>query len=108
MICGDFNYPKIDWINLEVHAEDDSSEQRFYDVCQDSFLYQYVDEYTRQRGSDNPSVLDLVFSKNELEIEHIEYQVPIGKSDHSVLVFDFALEGDANVEDEHINRPIKQ
>ena len=104
MICGDFNYPKIDWINLEVHAEDDSSEQRFYDVCQDSFLYQYVDEYTRQRGSDNPSVLDLVFSKNELEIEHIEYQVPIGKSDHSVLVFDFALEGDANVEDEHINK----
>ena len=35
-----------------------------------------------------------MFSKNELEIEFIDYKDPFGKSDHSVLVFDFILEGE--------------
>ena len=45
-------------------------------------------------------MLDLVFSKNEFEIEEISYLAPIGKSDHSVLLFDFALEGFVEVDDE--------
>ena len=45
------------------------------------------------REEDQPSTLDLVFSKNELEIESIDYKVPFQKSDHSVLVFDVTLEG---------------
>ncbi|CAL4095679.1 unnamed protein product [Meganyctiphanes norvegica] len=94
LICGDFNYPKIDWPNHLVLANDDSFEQLFYDECQNSFLQQHVSEFTRQRGEDDPSVLDLVFSKNEFEIEEIRYESPIGKSDHSVLAFNFKLEGD--------------
>ena len=97
IICGDFNFPNIDWINLLF--TDDSVEQSFYDGCQDSFLHQHVTEFTRQRGTNLPSLLDLILTKNELEIELISYLAPIGKSDHAVLAFDFALEGYVEIED---------
>ena len=99
MICGDFNYPKIDWNNNLVNAALDSKEQHFYDTSQNNFLFQHVDEFTRQRGSDTPSMLDLIFSKNNLEIENILYRAPLGLGDHSVLVFDFILEGNIEIEE---------
>ena len=103
LICGDFNFPKIDWVNHLVDAgsldSSDSVEVMFYDVCQDAYLHQHVLEATRFRGSDEPSLLDLILTRNELEIEKIRYDSPIGKSDHSVLVFDFTLEGYCEVEE---------
>ena len=40
LICGDFNFPKIDWVNhlVDVGSLDssDSVEVIFYDVCQDA------------------------------------------------------------------------
>ena len=102
IICGDFNFPEIDWINHLVtagSAERENVASRFYEICQDFFLYQHVTEFTRKRGSDEPSTLDLIFSKNEFEIDEIVYKVPIGKSDHQVLVFDFSLEGTCEFEE---------
>ena len=67
IICGDFNFPEIDWINhliSEGSAERENVVCRFYDNCQDSFLYQHVTEFDRKRGSDEPSTLDLIFTKN--------------------------------------------
>ena len=94
LICGDFNYRNIDWTTHTVNSSELSDEQQFYDTVQSSYLHQHVEEFTRLRGRDQPSTLDLVFSKNELEIEFIDYKDPFGKSDHSVLVFDFILEGE--------------
>ena len=37
LICGDFNYPKIDWTNHTVNSSDVSDEQQFYDAVQSSF-----------------------------------------------------------------------
>ena len=99
LICGDFNYPRIDWINHLIHSDETSAEQKFYDECQNSFFHQHVTDFTRQRGVNEPSVLDLIFSKNELEIEEIKYDPPICKSDHAVLVFDFTLERVTEVEE---------
>ena len=76
-----------------VNAGEDSLEQLFYDATQSAFLHQHVEEFTRKRGADQPSRLDLIFSKNEFEVESIRYDPPIGSSDHSVLNFTFTLEG---------------
>ena len=46
-------------------------------------------EATRWRGSDEPSVLDLVLTDEATQVSEICYDSPLGKSDHSVLVFDF-------------------
>ena len=101
LICGDFNYPRIDWINYSIDTsvadQFDRAESRFIDSCQDSFLFQHVQEFTRKRGLNEPSLLDLVFTKNELEIDIIKYDAPIAKSDHAVLIFDYELEGHCDI-----------
>ena len=110
IICGDFNFPEIDWINHLVDGgsteSSDNVVSRFYDACQDTFLHQHVTEFTRKRGRDEPSLLDLILTRNELEIEEIKYDSPIGKSDHLVLTFDFALEGFCELEEIDFRRRI--
>ncbi|KAH3725494.1 hypothetical protein DPMN_051338 [Dreissena polymorpha] len=44
-------------------------------------------EPTRWRGSNDPSVLDLIITADENAIEEIEFQSPLGKSDHSAILF---------------------
>ena len=109
IICGDFNYRKIKWNDHIVctDSENDnvSDEKRFYDAVQNSFLHQHVDQFTRQRGTNNPSLLDLVLTKNHLEVECIEYQAGFGRSDHCVLVFDFTLEGELARDEPAIPKP---
>ena len=53
----------------------------------DNFLVQHVDEPTRSRGSDVPSILDLIFTNEEGMIDEIRYASPLGKSDHSTIIF---------------------
>ena len=89
LICGDFNFGKIDWENGSPGV---GEQAEFFDACQDGFLYQHVTEFTRARGFDNPSLLDLVLTQNPMEIEDMRYQAPIGKSDHCVLAFKMLLE----------------
>ena len=48
-------------------------------------MKQFVTEPTRSRCTDNPHVLDLVISNEDI-ITDIKYLSPLGKSDHSVLL----------------------
>merc|ERR1712002_686258 len=77
LILGDFNLRKIDWEELNPHAEADSWEARFLDCVQENLLFQHVRQPTRERGTDRPSRLDLVFTTNELEIEGMKYRTPL-------------------------------
>ena len=52
IVCGDFNFPKIDWYNHIIYTSELSDEKQFYDAIQSSFLHQHVEKFTRQRGSD--------------------------------------------------------
>ena len=44
-------------------------------------------EFTRARGKNEPSLLDLVLTIDPMEVDNISYNAPIGKSDHCVLSF---------------------
>ena len=44
---------------------------------------------TRRRGSDDPSLLDLIFTNEEMQVSEITHGAPLGKSDHDVLSFRF-------------------
>ena len=48
-------------------------------------LEQWVEELTRYRGQEVPSLLDLVFSKMLEHRPNIKYLSPMGRSDHVVL-----------------------
>ena len=80
-VIGDFNRKNINWIT----ATSTSDDCRFVEATRDSFLTQHILTPTRARGSDEPSILDLLFtSRNEI-VESVDFHAPLGKSDHSVL-----------------------
>ena len=92
LVCGDFNYREIDWVETDVEGGLESEQAKFLDECLNSFLYQHVREFTRVRGNDQPSVLDLVLSRSELEVIDLEYLSPVGSSDHCILSFRFTID----------------
>ena len=90
LFMGDFNYPDINWANWTSKSDNiDSQEFKFIECIRDNFLIQHVSEPTRVRGEDTPNLLDLIITNEKNMIDSIEYQSPLGKSDHSVLVFNF-------------------
>ena len=98
LINGDFNLPKIDWVNGFVDDTDSSFSHKFYDKLCDLFFTQHVLEATRQRGNNIPSCLDLVISSNETYVNNVEVLCPIGKADHSVLTWDFQMSNERKCE----------
>ena len=89
LLMGDFNFPEIDWINNRVKGSQDSEPQRFFDLIQDEFLVQHVSKPTRVRGNQKPSLIDLVISRDENEIDEIQYLAPLGCSDHEGLAWTY-------------------
>ena len=85
LLMGDFNYPEISYNEHSVSAANDSSAKRFFDCTQDLFLCQHVDEFTRCRASQSPSILDYVFTCDDDVIHDIQYKSPLGKSDHCCI-----------------------
>ena len=92
-ICGDFNYGAIDWENNVVDSDGQHvpEARRFLDMYNDHHFHQHVDSWTHNRGAENPSRLDLIFTKNELDIENLNYLSPLGNSHHSVLSFELIV-----------------
>ena len=97
VLMGDINLKNIDWENMfcSIDNPDDYSNQ-FLDTLRDAFLFQHVTEPTRQRGGDEPSLLDIIITNEEGTIQNLEYLAPLGKSDHSILKFSIACEAPYN------------
>ena len=86
---GDFNYKKINWATWTPTCGESSPEMKFIEGVRDCYLHQHVEKPTRRRGSDEPSLLDLVLTNEEMQVTDIQHHAPIGKSDHDVLCFNF-------------------
>ena len=92
VICGDFNFPEIDWITGQVNAGPMSAESQFVDCLFDCYLEQYVEHPTRRRGTDEPSLIDLIITENSQHLaDSIKHSMPFGKSDHDVLTWDYLV-----------------
>ena len=93
IINGDLNYPEIDWVNNTVKGSDYSPQMRFYDCLMDNYLQQHVKQFTRARGSDKPSLLDLVITENsQTQVgPSLKVMAPLRKSDHAVIIFDYLV-----------------
>ena len=88
-LLGDFNYKTINWTSWTTSGGQESPENQFVEACRDCFLHQHVKRYTRRRGDDEPSTLDLILTNEEMQVSDIKHLPPLGKSDHDVLLFDF-------------------
>ena len=64
IICGDFNYPEIDW-EYEYVSDSHDVIRPFINAVQDNLLYQHIYKPTRHRTGNEPSLPDLVFTSEE-------------------------------------------
>ena len=98
VLMGDINLKNIIWecIGTAVgycnSPDPNLFDNQFLECLHDCFFFQHVYENTRQRGSDAPSLLDLVITNEENLINKLEFLAPLGKSDHSILSFDIICE----------------
>ena len=99
-VYGDFNFKGIDW-KLQLGTSD--KENKFIDAVQDSYLFQNVDEFTRYRDGNQPSLLDLIFTNEEGLVSNIEYLPPIGASDHLCLRAELNVYPDEIEEEPRLN-----
>ena len=89
LIGGDFNQSDINWNDIALTNNENSPSTIFMDFVFDSFLYQHVTEPTHYRGSQNPTLIDLVFSNEEAMVQNIRHEQPVGKSHHVCIFFDY-------------------
>ena len=66
-----------------------SVEANFIEAVRDCYFFQHISKPTRSRGTDTPSVLDLLFTDEEMNVFDIQHHSPLGKSDHSVILFEY-------------------
>jgi hypothetical protein len=86
LICGDFNMPGVDWDTWTAHGE---QAHNLVETLRDCYLFQHLDQPTRLRGTDNPSLLDLVLTNEENMLSETSYLAPLGNSDHAVITFNY-------------------
>ena len=61
------------------------NDEKLYEAAREGFLTQHVKNPTRYRVEQQSNILDLVFTKEEKDINEIFYCSPLGKSDHVLL-----------------------
>ena len=88
-MAGDFNYKGINWESWTTKWGKSSEPGGFVEAIRDAFLFQHVLEPTRKRGSDEPSILDLILTNEELQVSSLVHSSPLGKSDHDVILFNY-------------------
>ncbi|KAF4531146.1 hypothetical protein B566_EDAN019181 [Ephemera danica] len=86
VMMGDFNAPEIDW-NVE-RAPAKSFGASLLKLIHDQALVQHVEQPTRWRDGQSPSVLDLVITRAPNDIARVSVEAPMGKSDHVLLAFE--------------------
>ena len=85
LIMGDFNYNQVKWMEGYVEGAPESDAAKFYEATQDLYLFQHVTFPTRFREGCVPSHLDLIFTSEELAVDELTGDSPLGKSDHIIL-----------------------
>ena len=88
-LVGDFNYRDISWKSWTTPHGENSKEVRFIEAVRDCFLFQHIEESTRTRGNDEPSLIDLLLTNEEMQVSNVVHHSPLGKSDHSVITFNY-------------------
>ena len=94
LLVGDLNCPDIDWLNETCTKPPENFQSKFLDVIQQSYLSQFVDKDTHDRGLENerPTLIDLVFSNHPDFVYSLDLHDPFGKSHHSKICFMIDIE----------------
>ena len=95
VVVGDFNLPNISWSTATATSTYDNL---FIDLLHVLNLSQLIEENTRFRVNQEPSLLDLIIASDADAISNITFAPPFGKSDH--LTIEFKIENSYAVKNE--------
>ena len=99
LILGDFNVPKVNWVDMDVGVPTTPIDRQLLEVATDEFFIQHVTMDTRfDFVNDTSSLLDLIFTREEGDVKNVEVLHPLGKSDHGVVIADYVCEWKSNVQ----------
>ena len=87
VICGDFNYPDIDWATENSKHELNHKSSKFLSTIHECFLTQHVNDPTHYRALQTPTLIDLILSNNPELINELKFYPPFGNSHHQVVFF---------------------
>ncbi|KAJ8958616.1 hypothetical protein NQ318_016338, partial [Aromia moschata] len=85
IIFGDFNYPELNW-DCPSPTDGNTQSANFMNTYISTNLLQLIKKPTRFRAGNNPSLLDLILVNDPGLISTIEYEAPVGNSDHIVIL----------------------
>ena len=102
LILGDFNLPQL---HTHQNHPPHTLEGKFQCLFEDLTLVNHVSSYTRVRGNDQPSTLDLILTNEALAVDQVFCEPPLGKSDHLVLKFGYVCRAD-RASDKH--KPLRK
>ena len=89
ILVGDFNYGNlINWEDETCSCGPEQPAALFLKTVLDNFVTQTVREPTHHRGLQKANILDLVLTSDESKINNMTLLAPVGKSHHSVIIFD--------------------
>ncbi|XP_050692945.1 uncharacterized protein LOC126983856 [Eriocheir sinensis] len=85
LLTGDFNCKAVKWEDYAMEGGENTWGSKLLKLATNNLLTQWVKGETRLRGDDQPSRLDLIFTKNVELDEGVSHECPLGKSDHELL-----------------------
>ena len=92
IVLGDFNSPSIDWSAFETTSGRSVFEGQLMDKAMNVPLHQHVRFDTWEGRPGQSSLLDLVFTRFEDEVNSMISKEPLGSSDHVVIIFDYCYD----------------
>jgi hypothetical protein len=84
LLLGDMNYQHIILEIMNYNSREEDKVYKFTETIRDSFLNQFDHMPMRGRGSNNPSLLDIVLVSDSSDVNSLEHHAQLGKSDHVV------------------------
>ena len=89
LLMGNFNYPKISWDPIRMPEDGIHPATLFVECLRDAYLYQHVTSSTHSTAVQKANILDLIMTNEELMVEDLTHDPPLGKSHHDCLVFNY-------------------
>ena len=86
LIMGDFNAPDVQWTTGVCSG---TFSNDLLQLTNQEGCTQHVAEPTRYRNGQLPSLLDLILTNEPHQVDRVEINQPLGKSDHASLEFDY-------------------
>ena len=70
-VVGDFYFRDINWETCSTVHKEESKEQKFIETLRDCYFHQHNLENSRRRGANEPSLIDLILSDEEMQVSDV-------------------------------------